>query len=383
RLCCDVCGVQFSSGQALSAHIEDKHFVKEEVSNFVCITCGKALRRGMKFHERNFLPENDGQSGTFVNPCPLCSHVSKTKRLLKDHIARKHSRDRKIFRCSKCSFSCLKPGTFSVHMRRHVEEPKFACDQCGKLFLTMSILKRHANTHNKTRQYFCHVQGCGKSFNIKGRLTDHVRTVHNTKKASKVSPHKSKKANNTSCFNERNSLSKSKNESGQKKVQIINQVFVSKKLKWERDIVVYDVVLPENEIERFQNHTTSSHSQIDIIMPEEPNVSHNTPPAEPLTSFKREEQNAQISSKEDDMVSVKPDSIGVDGQCMESYNKQRPNFVCSWDGCGKKFRDSYNLRMHMCTHTGEMQRACTLCRYRCVQKSALDSHMLTHFKKCQ
>jgi hypothetical protein len=52
-------------------------------------------------------------------------------------------------------------------------------------------------------------------------------------------------------------------------------------------------------------------------------------------------------------------------------------FKCTWLNCAREFRDSHNLRMHMCLHTGEMPLRCSHCKYSCIQKAALDIHMKT------
>ena len=246
----------------------------------MCTTCDKTLcneqsfKRHIKAHDidkKSLLNYVDADGQTSMNTCPLCSILSKTKRLLKDYILRKHNKDRKVFRCNRCSFSCLKPQTPSLHIRRHDEEPKFACDQCGKLYLTMTILKCHANAHIKTHEYCCHVLHCGKSFSMKGRLTDHVRKVHKTKKASEESMQKRQKGKTTSRFSGQNLLFRSKRKFRKEKDcakefkrcnQFNASTCINNNLKCDnfelRDIVVYDVVLPENEIELFQNLGTSS-----------------------------------------------------------------------------------------------------------------------------
>lgn len=43
--------------------------------------------------------------------------------------------------------------------------------------------------------------------------------------------------------------------------------------------------------------------------------------------------------------------------------------------CGKTFRDRYNLAVHSNAHSGVKNMACTLCDYKCVQKSSLNWHM--------
>ncbi|XP_067684404.1 gastrula zinc finger protein XlCGF26.1-like [Haliotis asinina] len=60
----------------------------------------------------------------------------------------------------------------------------------------------------------------------------------------------------------------------------------------------------------------------------------------------------------------------ADGSC-----KKTTLFACSWKGCGKSFRDNYNLKCHYCLHTGEKPLKCPHCEFRCVQQASLNCHV--------
>lgn len=51
--------------------------------------------------------------------------------------------------------------------------------------------------------------------------------------------------------------------------------------------------------------------------------------------------------------------------------------------CGKTFRDCHNLTMHGYVHSGVKNTACTLCDYKCVQKSSLNWHMKKKHSDCE
>lgn len=50
-------------------------------------------------------------------------------------------------------------------------------------------------------------------------------------------------------------------------------------------------------------------------------------------------------------------------------------FKCSMPNCSREFRDSHNLRTHMCLHTGHLPLKCSHCDFRCIQKASLDWHV--------
>ena len=60
--------------------------------------------------------------------------------------------------------------------------------------------------------------------------------------------------------------------------------------------------------------------------------------------------------------------------------KHSTTFGCTWPDCTKTFRDQYNRDVHYRVHTGEKTRQCPYCQYTCIQKNALDWHLVTKHK---
>ncbi|XP_005106557.1 zinc finger protein 567 [Aplysia californica] len=389
RILCHKCQVPFSSLQALFSHNQDKHIVKKESSEFVCPMCREickssvAMAKHCRLHCFPPPREPDVPEKRFEwHFCEVCPYKAKTKALLTLHVKTKHNPDRKIYVCDICKFSCLQERTYVIHKRRHEGEGKFACDQCGKLFMSMSILKRHVITHNKSKPYICPIPECGKAFTIKSRLGDHLRTVRhrNNFKDSKAAV--SLPLSLESKMTDDLSLTKwnlSQRDTG---------TDLSKGEPYE--ICVYDIVLPENE--------TLERKEETVVTAPGPGISEVTTWRSSLCSPKEITTGTVHEKSENktppDNCNSKKRTPGIPQNSVLHYNPSVPpskvsqsvkkkRFACTWEGCEKVFRDNYNLSVHLCTHTGEMQRACPQCRYRCVQKSAMDAHLKTHQKRQQ
>ena len=66
-----------------------------------------------------------------------------------------------------------------------------------------------------------------------------------------------------------------------------------------------------------------------------------------------------------------------------SYASVREQIVCSNNSCkycGKVFKNTSNLTVHVRSHTGEKPYKCELCDYSCAQSSKLTRHMRIHVK---
>lgn len=55
-------------------------------------------------------------------------------------------------------------------------------------------------------------------------------------------------------------------------------------------------------------------------------------------------------------------------------------FDCTFNGCNKTFRDSFNLRKHICVHTKTKTMKCPHCSFQCIQNSSLSHHIKSKHK---
>jgi excinuclease UvrABC ATPase subunit len=62
-------------------------------------------------------------------------------------------------------------------------------------------------------------------------------------------------------------------------------------------------------------------------------------------------------------------------------NKTERKFKCTFTGCEKLFRDSYNLRTHLAIHSGMKGTTCPYCSFKCVQKTSLNWHLKSKHNK--
>ena len=58
------------------------------------------------------------------------------------------------------------------------ETPQEASEECGKRLIPKSLKKHKKLVHQKVTPVECEVEDCGKKFNRKSHLADHMRMVH-------------------------------------------------------------------------------------------------------------------------------------------------------------------------------------------------------------
>lgn len=111
--------------------------------------------------------------------CRECSQIISTLHNLKRHYARKHNEDRKIT-CKECGQTFNKKCQLAKHQTEHYGSVTYKCDKCTKAFTVLSRLKKHEETHNKT--YPCPVPECSEIFNKWLLLRKHKKLKHKTGK---------------------------------------------------------------------------------------------------------------------------------------------------------------------------------------------------------
>jgi len=231
RYPCKICGLQIMK-KDMEAHMENKH----SGANSTCDICGRVLARGTKLarHRRicakkqkhvnltaadltqtkkcdncgldvviSALATHDCE-GSFV--CVECGKIFRYKNSLKHHEKTIHGEIEKQFSCTDCgrSFSsisalnvhllthqekeiCVECGKAVRDMKRHIaimhtpdEEQPFRCNDCGKGFMRLSMLKHHQLTnHLKEEGPFKCRFGCKKEYKYKADVKRHEKVKHN------------------------------------------------------------------------------------------------------------------------------------------------------------------------------------------------------------
>ena len=70
-----------------------------------------------------------------------------------------------------------------MHMRIHINERKFKCDECGQAFMQKEFLTRHKLTHTGEVPFRCDT--CGKAFRQLVNLKQHKIRKHFNNKNNK------------------------------------------------------------------------------------------------------------------------------------------------------------------------------------------------------
>lgn len=87
-------------------------------------------------------------SSTVGVECHDCFRVFASVPVLMEHIAAKHNRPEKRYKCSECSYSSSKSFNLKQHLMVHTGERPHKCPMCNKSFQRKSGLKTHVLSHN-------------------------------------------------------------------------------------------------------------------------------------------------------------------------------------------------------------------------------------------
>eukprot|EP00092_Neocalanus_flemingeri_P028617 GFUD01031074.1.p1 GENE.GFUD01031074.1~~GFUD01031074.1.p1 ORF type:complete len:536 (+),score=108.08 GFUD01031074.1:85-1692(+) len=121
-----------------------------------------------------FLSDETAASGPPYT-CITCEYVSRSKRNVKVHFRRKHSKE-KLYRCKTCDRKFYNSSEVVDHWKRmHGKAENFlkcVCDICGKMFPRQGELKVHELLHSGV-EYPC--KFCGKKFKTLEYLNGHEK----------------------------------------------------------------------------------------------------------------------------------------------------------------------------------------------------------------
>lgn len=154
-------------------------FTKQLLTKYQLLTCdicdfSTALRINMILHmkRRHMEPTRKPVS------CEICGIVVKNPSSLRAHMTIHIEGRERQYRCLEmvCDRQFYTAGQRNVHMRYHLKEKPFKCDQCLYTGISKSKLKIHKERlHRDSRKYGCAV--CGKSFDEEDDFMKH-KLIH-------------------------------------------------------------------------------------------------------------------------------------------------------------------------------------------------------------
>ncbi|KAL4703496.1 hypothetical protein ACJJTC_011298 [Scirpophaga incertulas] len=145
-----------------------------------CEQCGLQLR-DLRLYAQHFRRAHPDKNRTkypaMKTPCMCeqCGRIFQSMALLKDHMW-VHTGEKR-FKCSTCDKSFTQKTNLVFHMRVHsATRPTYECPLCGKHFAFFNNRRRHMFIHTGLKPFKC--ETCGKSFTTAGEQRAHVEHVH-------------------------------------------------------------------------------------------------------------------------------------------------------------------------------------------------------------
>lgn len=166
----------FNVGENCIMKVEkDRDLTKVEVrAEDGSIICMEFSTEPMKKPTESLTTLRSKVAGMFK--CPHCNMLSKSPKLLQDHVYAEHPEYNKGLVCDVCAKWCPSKCMLERHYRTHTGEKPFVCGECGRGFVQKEVLKRHMLLHTNERPFPC--QHCPNRYNQKNQLIQHVNKVH-------------------------------------------------------------------------------------------------------------------------------------------------------------------------------------------------------------
>ncbi|XP_068627350.1 zinc finger protein 879-like [Battus philenor] len=145
-----------------------------------CEQCGLQLR-DLRLYAQHFRRAHPDKNRTkypaMKTPamCEQCGRIFQSMALLKDHMW-VHTGEKR-FKCSSCDKSFTQKSNLVFHLRVHsAQRPSYECPLCGKHFAFFNNRRRHMFIHTGLKPFRC--ETCGKCFTTAGEQRAHVQHVH-------------------------------------------------------------------------------------------------------------------------------------------------------------------------------------------------------------
>ncbi|XP_030747952.1 zinc finger protein 701-like isoform X2 [Sitophilus oryzae] len=142
KLSCNVCKKRFANRNELIIHLRGH---RRKIKDYLCNICGKKYLSSSTFRVH------------------MRTHTGE-----------------KPFKCNICDKKFVRWAGLKIHMVVHEETQRYRCQTCGKGFKISSNLYRHERLHTGINNYSCNY--CEKSYNQLEHLTLHIRVHHTNEK---------------------------------------------------------------------------------------------------------------------------------------------------------------------------------------------------------
>ncbi|XP_048002777.1 zinc finger protein 724-like [Leguminivora glycinivorella] len=161
-------------------HARDGAERQDAAGPVTCEQCGVQLR-DLRLYAQHFRRAHPDKNRTkypaMKTPCMCeqCGRIFQSMALLKDHMW-VHTGEKR-FKCDRCEKSFTQKTNLVFHMRVHsASRPSYECPLCGKHFAFFNNRRRHMFIHTGLKPFKC--ETCGKCFTTAGEQRAHVEHVH-------------------------------------------------------------------------------------------------------------------------------------------------------------------------------------------------------------
>ena len=150
---CGVCEKTF----CVESGAYEEHLKVHEDTFFECPEedCKKKFRRKSSLRKHSYF-----HVGKFKYKCSDCSECFVDRSKYEIHVASKHNKMERIFKCEECPKTFSSSDYLKKHLVTHRDEYKYNCKICEQKFKWMTSLQLHMSIHNGTKSSFqcseCH-----------------------------------------------------------------------------------------------------------------------------------------------------------------------------------------------------------------------------------
>ena len=168
---CQECGYSTNDNMNLDSHIESVHGMGGK--KFNCESCHYAtdFKVNLKNHTLT-------KHGAKEHICSDCGSAFSRYRTLRYHMNNVHTTNKERFKCNKCPYTSASKSNLKIHVDRvHEKKKNHVCVECGHAVLSKSDLRKHIkNVHAKIKNHMC--RECGFAFARRFSLHTHMESVH-------------------------------------------------------------------------------------------------------------------------------------------------------------------------------------------------------------